>query len=264
MMKRFTHSFMKRAYVLMALRAAFAVSCSDDNDPQPKGTPWTIKMTAQIEEARTIEFVLDKENPVTIDWGDGSEVNALNWHHDYQPGTYNLTLTGEGGIGIVCNACDLTAIDVSQCPDLKKLYCSQNALTRLDVSACPELNALACGLNNISELDLSQCPQLDTLVCDDNQLTRLDITRNPKLKGLSCANNQLTSLDITQCPDLEIFMISGNPFSKEALQAIIDALPDRRKLGSGTLILEENSEADLSGLKTKNWNVIFRDSASKE
>lgn len=242
--------------MLMALCATFAVGCSDDDGPETKGTPWTIKMTAKIEQARTIEFILDRENPVTIDWGDGSEVNALNWHHDYQPGTYDITLIGQGKIGLIDLNGVLTTIDVSQCPDLQKLYVYGYNITSLDVTACPELHYLACPGSDLTTLDVSQCPLLDTLTCSLNRLTELDITHNPKLVLLDCGGNQLTHLDISNCPSLWALAIEGNKMSTETLQSIVDALPDRSRLGSGLLILyqEEIDALDLSGLEAKNWN----------
>ena len=238
----------------MALCAAFAAGCTEEVSNPPQGTPWTIKMTVQIEEARTIRFTLDKENPVTIDWGDGSEVNYLNWHHDYQPGTYRLTLSGQGSIGLGCARCGLTSLDVSQCPVLTSLSCGDNSLASLDLSACPELTYLACSLNQMERLNVENCSSLDTLIVSFNQLAQLDISHNPKLKLLKCELSGLTALDISHCPELAELYITYNKFTPEALQSIIDALPDRSGRVTGLLFVEDN-EADLSGLAAKNWTL---------
>ena len=59
-------------------------------------------------------------------------------------------------------------LDVSQCVDLKGLYCNNNNLTTLDVTKCTELSKLNCSNNKLTTLDIRQCSKLDGLYCDEN------------------------------------------------------------------------------------------------
>ena len=58
-----------------------------------------------------------------------------------------------------------------------------NQLTELNLSNVPELVKLWCGTNQLTELNLSNVPALTTLECHNNQLTELDIRLTPLLNN---------------------------------------------------------------------------------
>ena len=69
---------------------------------------------------------------------------------------------------------DLKSLDVTNCKELKDLFCPQPATT-LDVSANTELDLLYCIGNPISSLDLSKNKALINFRCDDcNRLKKSD------------------------------------------------------------------------------------------
>ena len=96
----------------------------------------------------------------------------------------------------------LTRLEVSRMPKLKKLNCGKNQLTQLALSDLPELRELYCNGNQLTQLALSDLPELRELYCNGNQLTQLDIKELSTLKQLFCNNNQLTSLDVSENPAL--------------------------------------------------------------
>ena len=79
---------------------------------------------------------------------------------------------------------------------LTDLFCSDNNLTELDVSENPELKRLICYNNSLTSLNLNKNTKLESLNCNKNKLTVLDLRENKSLWWLRCNNNCLTSLDL--------------------------------------------------------------------
>jgi Leucine-rich repeat (LRR) protein len=99
---------------------------------------------------------------------------------------------------LTCNANYLHSLNVSNNIDLQKLECSWNLLISLDVSGYTALNRLGCYDNLLTTLDVSGCNGLTNLDCSQNQLTSLDISGFTTLTYLGCSGNQLTSLDVSK------------------------------------------------------------------
>ena len=76
-------------------------------------------------------------------------------------------------IGFDCSAnyANLTAFDLSQNTQLRKLHCRDNSLSSLNVSKNTLLEDLYCGSNNLTTLDVSACTQLKELYCYNNDFT---------------------------------------------------------------------------------------------
>ena len=70
----------------------------------------------------------------------------------------------------------LSSLDVSKNTKLRFLLCPDNKLTKLDVSNCPDLERLYCYSNELTSLDLSKNTKLESLACFDNKITELDIS----------------------------------------------------------------------------------------
>ena len=79
---------------------------------------------------------------------------------------------------------------------LTDLFCNDNNLTELDVSENPELKRLICYNNSLTSLNLNKNTKLESLNCNKNKLTVLDLRENKSLWWLRCNNNCLTSLDL--------------------------------------------------------------------
>lgn len=85
---------------------------------------------------------------------------------------------------------------------LTDLLCSDNNLTELDVSENPELKRLICYNNSLTSLNLNKNTKLESLNCNNNKLTVLDLRENKSLSWLRCKNNCLTSLDLRTNPQI--------------------------------------------------------------
>ena len=85
---------------------------------------------------------------------------------------------------------------------LTDLFCSDNNLTELDVSENPELKRLICYNNSLTSLNLNKNTKLESLNCNNNKLTVLDLRENKSLSWLRCNNNCLTSLDLRNNPKI--------------------------------------------------------------
>jgi Leucine-rich repeat (LRR) protein len=97
---------------------------------------------------------------------------------------------------LVCNANELTTIDLSKNVALTELYCNNNLITTLDVSKNVNLSYLACFDNQIAVLDVSKNVLLKTLSARNNKIASLDLSKNVLLETLICKDNVLTSLNL--------------------------------------------------------------------
>lgn len=141
--------------------------------------------------------------------------------------------------------CGLTELDVSMCPNLNYLDCSDNSITSLDLSNNPKLQRLYCtntalteidlsnntqlvrvrlDRNKLSTIDVSNCPALVELSVNNNQLTELDVSNNKWLEDLWCADNQLTALELTQNPSLRQLDCASNRITELTLAPSLERL----------------------------------------
>jgi hypothetical protein len=66
-------------------------------------------------------------------------------------------------------------------PNLEWLYIRGNKkLDSLEVSNCSELKEIYCRDNGLTELTLTNLPQLEELYCDDNNLVNTDFLNDLK------------------------------------------------------------------------------------
>ena len=109
-----------------------------------------------------------------------------------------------------CTNNELTELDLSNNGVLKELYCYNNALTSLDVSGCEALTVVSCTKNLLTVMYLSDCPALERLYCGNNALTSLDMSGCGALHELRCEANQLASLNVSQNPELRALYCYDN------------------------------------------------------
>lgn len=193
-----------------------------------------------------------------------------------------------------CSDNQLTSLDVSNNPMLIRLYCCNNQLTSLDISNCTALANLECYDNQLTSLGVSNNPALEYLQCYDNQLTSLDISDNSTLKWLVCYNNQLesidasgcpaliaiqcndnqlTSIDISDCPALTVLWCYRNQIKGEAMDILIDGLPQiTTNEGYYELNVYNDVESDegnvctktqVAAAKEKGWIVRYYNASAR-
>jgi hypothetical protein len=95
---------------------------------------------------------------------------------------------------------------------LTDLFCSDNNLTELDVSENPELKRLICYNNSLTSLNLNKNTKLERLNCNKNKLTVLDLRENKSLWWLRCNNNCLTSLDLRNNPKIRDLQVGSQRY----------------------------------------------------
>jgi len=109
-----------------------------------------------------------------------------------------------------CTNCGIAELNVSGCHSLDRILCGYNLLSRLDVSDCPYLRELTARVNRLSELDLSNCTELNSLNCAENRLSTLDVAGRQPLVYLFCYGNLLTELDLSGCTSLILVNCGSN------------------------------------------------------
>ena len=147
--------------------------------------------------------------------------------------------------------------------NVSELDCSKNQLTNIDVSKSTSLWTLKCSDNKLTSLNASGSSLLTEVNCSNNRLTSLDVSGCASLETLECDNNHLTSLNISGCVALKTLYCYSNCINGEAMTKLVNSLPDRKGLSSGTLrvvvndIQDKNwcSFADVATASAKNWAV---------
>lgn len=109
---------------------------------------------------------------------------------------------------------DLSAIDLSGCPNLYSINLEGNSLMEIDVTKLPELQQLDVRSNYIQALDLTKNEKLEKLYCNNNYLTELNTFINTALMDLVCSNNQLSSLDLSANSNITNLSCDGNQLKK--------------------------------------------------
>lgn len=124
---------------------------------------------------------------------------------------------------------------------LTDLFCSDNNLTELDVSENPELKRLICYNNSLTSLNLNKNTKLGSLNCNNNKLTVLDLRENKSLSWLRCNNNCLTSLDLRNNPQIGDLQVG---FQRYQILANDDRTYDLHQLPG---------KFELDGVATGSW-----------
>ena len=127
-----------------------------------------------------------------------------------------IILPSEGSAleSITASNNDLSAIDLSGCPNLYYINLEGNALAEIDVTKLAELQQLDIRYNYIQSLDLTKNEQLEKLYCNDNYLTELNVFINTQLMDLVCSNNQIKSLDLSANSNITNLSCDGNQLTK--------------------------------------------------
>ena len=124
---------------------------------------------------------------------------------------------------------------------LTDLFCSDNNLTELDVSENPELKRLICYNNSLTSLNLNKNTKLESLNCNKNKLTVLDLRENKSLWWLRCNNNCLTSLDLRNNPKIRDLQVGSQRYQ---ILANDDRIYDLHQLPG---------KFELDGVTTGSW-----------
>lgn len=141
----------------------------------------------------------------------------------------DLSLTPALASLYLCKA-QLSEIDLTPTPDLEELSIGANNLTKIDLSKTPNLTYLSIYENELKEIDVTPLANLEILEVEQNKLTKLDLSKNTILEELTLHLNEITSLDLSMLEDLHFLSIYENNISEQAMQQIIDKMPQCKKM----------------------------------
>ena len=121
---------------------------------------------------------------------------------------------------LTCYSNPISALNLSRNWNLYSMDCSATQLTALDVSNCPDLSYLECGFNsNLKKLDLSKNTNLETLYCSNCSFEVLNLEKQTNLESLFCYNNYLTELDLSTNTNLKYLHCQGNKLTELKVDA---------------------------------------------
>lgn len=133
---------------------------------------------------------------------------------------------------------DLLPVELSHLTKLKYLDVSNSGLKKLDVRQMPDLISINASGNAIDVIDLSNKTKLRTVIASSTKIKKLDIAASKELRHLEITSTQL-----------------GGP----ALNAILEALPDRSSMSTpGGIWIANNpgtGEAKIKVAQDKKWDV---------
>ncbi len=167
---------------------------------------WDLQIEMRNDEDKKSVWIDRNENG---EYDEGEEVTDFNKSLHFPHEAKVITVYGNVQ-NFFCYVNSLTALDISQCPDLEILDASDNKLTTIDLSKNGQLRALTLHGNMLTEVDLSHTPHLFRFYCNKNKLTQLDLSKTPDLVQLRCGRNELTQLDVSMLTQLKYFDCTGN------------------------------------------------------
>ena len=158
----------------------------------------------------------------------------------------------------------LTTINLSDLPELQKLWLGSNQLTEMDLSKLHKLDEVQVQENKISTISLPNPSVISTLACGGNPLKTLDLSTLPALMTLDCSEAQIPELDISSCPNITYIYCYSNRLAKGALDKTLSQLPTREAVDQAFCVavdtsdpheLNQASPASISQAKEKGWSV---------
>lgn len=178
----------------------------------------TLTLTTSRAVGETLTFTVNRTpGGINVDWGDGNAVSYSNTSDVLLEvsGTLagqTVTITGDQFLNtIICEGQGLTAVNLTNAPNLKSVYLSHNELSALAVRALGKnLLDLDCSHNALKVLSLSVSnhPNVETLNISNNELGSLSGTSTSTNYVGTFANLQY--LDISDNGRIKQAVVSSN------------------------------------------------------
>lgn len=112
------------------------------------------------------------------------------------------------GLNISTNP--LNTFDTTPFTQLDYLDVYNTNISALDLSNTPNMKALYCAQNNINTLDITNL-NLRELGCDNNNISNLNLVNSTDLERLYATNNQISTIDLSNAPNLQYIYVNDNP-----------------------------------------------------
>lgn len=157
---------------------------------------------------------------------------------------------------LTCSNNRLTALDVGNLHNLKKLICYNNQIETGKLILPPQLTYLNCNENRLEQLDETVLPAgLTELYCQNNPLTKLEVGTLTKLTKLNCAGGQLTRLSVNGLTELTYLSCGFNNLSH------LDIAMGREEINSNleSLYCQYNNLSYITVSKIKTLKVLVCD-----
>lgn len=108
---------------------------------------------------------------------------------------------------------NLSSIDLSNLPELKRLTILQSDIASIDLTTLANLEYITVTGANLTEVDLSGNPLLKSLDLFQHNLTSIDLSSNPLLTNLNMPSNDLSSIDLSANTALDFIDLRSNELS---------------------------------------------------
>ncbi len=148
--------------------------------------------------------------------------------------------------------CSLSALDVTQAPELITLSASDNKLTSIDLGNNKALTSLYLAGNPIKELNLTPLINLYTLRISSTLISRVNLINCYYLKSFEAADTKLEFVDFNgqQTDRMTKIDLRNNPgFTYESMAYTIKTIPVAREThGTEPTLLLEGSKAGRSDI----------------
>lgn len=274
--------FMKKFYSLFILFALVVSANAQQQEPVI-----TLTYTADGTE-HELDFgsAVAEENIVSIDWGDGTIVEAAKLvgvydNYDVKAKAVTGTPKGEGKVKIYATkplndfectsnvkGTGVTALDVSKATELVWLYANGNKLTELDLSQNTKLNdvdlsnnlltsvklpssvtKLNLQNNKLNGFDASALTNLTKLMLTQNKIVNLDLSHNTKLRDIYALNCEMETLNLGNNTTAGLY-VSVNNNNLKTLD-----LTANTGLKTGRLFAMNNRLTELKYTEIKTANI---------
>ena len=109
-----------------------------------------------------------------------------------------------------CYGNDLTALTITDLPELRSIDVEANELESLELSGLPRLGSLNCSVNSLTELTLENFSNLNKIECQENKLQTLNLVDLTSLTIIDCRDNLLSDLDLSSANNLVEIVCTSN------------------------------------------------------
>ena len=174
----------------------------------------------------SVRLGLASNEQFQIDWGDGNKSDKMS--SGYKNGVVKgstVKVYGDGIIQLIARQQNITALDVTNAPEMVQMQVGGNQIAALDVTNNTKLTGLYAEDNQIASIDVSKCSALRVLDvsnnkiagtvdcsgmgnlskvdCSNNNVEELKLPHHSTLYEVDCANNKLKSLDLSGLSGLD-------------------------------------------------------------
>ncbi len=206
-----------------------------------------------------------------IDWGDGEK--SAESASGYVRGTIKgstVKIYGQDVIQLIARQQDITAIDLTNAPNLINVQVGLNQIKTIDASNNPALTGLYAESNQLTSVDVSKCTKLrvldvhDNLIagtidcsamgslskvdCSHNRLTALLLPHHTTVYEIDCAHNSITSLDLSGLTGLDEL----NCYENKITTLDVSSLTAAKSIYAYDNQLENIDVSKCTGLETLN------------